>query len=160
MFNLMFLGLFTVLVFIVGAGVIVRSFSNMLISSWMTSGMTFWKWLVGMIINAVVLLSIRHWVVTWNEKFDATPDAIYFNGENFEEIKAGKKNDLYSVPSLKRGRFHVHEFWLSLQLKGRIDPYRLAEMIDSHQAWLDLEETMEILSNIMNWEKVLSTLEA
>lgn len=144
MFNLMFLGLFTVLAFIGwgwGDSALLLKYVDQF-STWMTSGMTFWKWLVGVILNFAILIPIIYWVMEWNGKFDSTPDAIYFNGNNFERLIEGKKEDLYSLPSLKRGRFHVHEFWLSLSLKGRIDSYRLAEMIDSHKSWFDLEKTI------------------
>ena len=60
-------------------------------STWMTSGMTFWKWLVGVILNFAILIPIGYWVTEWNGKFDGTPDAIYFNGKTLRLLKGVRK---------------------------------------------------------------------
>ena len=91
---------------------------------------------------------------SWLNKYDRTPDAIYFNGKNFyairfdnEVISKAKliKEALDYSPYIKRDhqlgrtRLHSKKDFVSLPLMPGCDIYTVVNMIDSHKAWLDAE---------------------
>lgn len=99
---------------------------------WLTNELSFWKWVIGVLLIRLTLGPVVFLVSQWNDRFDRTPDSIYFNGTHFEKIESGQKTALWAKVGMKRQRLLIGDSALTLKLVRKFDPYEFSEMIKLH----------------------------